>query len=175
MRLILLLCFLMFTLSAAAQTDSLRPAVDTMAKALPDTSRLNMVLLPVADTSYEESGIASWYGKQFEGRYTSSGEIFRTDSLTAAHKTLPFGTLVKVTNLKNDSVVTVKITDRLPKTSKRCIDLTPRAARQLNFLRAGLTPVKLEVVGTAPIYKKKKPATPKKKTAAQPAAVPAKK
>ena len=175
MRPILILFILILALPAAAQTDTLKPAIDSIAKAQIDTPRLSKPQLPVADTSYEETGIASWYGKQFEGRYTSSGEIFRTDSLTAAHKTLPFGTLVKVTNLKNDSVVIVKITDRLPKTSKRCIDLTPRAARQLNFLRAGLTPVRIEVIGSAPLYKKKKPATPQKKTAAQPAAVPAKK
>ncbi|MGL5890081.1 MAG: septal ring lytic transglycosylase RlpA family protein [Bacteroidia bacterium] len=175
MRLIFILSILLSVMPAMAQTDSLRPPVDTIAKAKPDTARLVKVMPAKADTSYQETGIASWYGKQFEGRYTSSGEIFRVDSLTAAHKTLPFGTLVKVTNLKNDSVVIVKITDRLPKTSKRCIDLTPRAARQLNFLRAGLTPVRIEVIGTAPLYKKKKPAAPKKQTAAKPAAVPAKK
>lgn len=175
MRPILILFILILALPVAAQTDTLKPAIDSIAKAPIDTPRLSKPQLPVVDTSYEETGIASWYGKQFEGRYTSSGEIFRTDSLTAAHKTLPFGTLVKVTNLKNDSVVIVKITDRLPKTSKRCIDLTPRAARQLNFLRAGLTPVRIEVIGSAPLYKKKKPATPQKKTTAQPAAVPAKK
>jgi rare lipoprotein A len=175
MRSILILFFLLSVLPAMAQTDTLRPLIDSIAKAQPDTAQLSKPAQPAADTSYEETGIASWYGKQFEGRYTSSGEIFRTDSLTAAHKTLPFGTLVKVTNLKNDSVVIVKITDRLPKTSKRCIDLTPRAARQLNFLRAGLTQVRIEVIGTAPLYKKKKPVAPKKKTAAQPAAVPAKK
>lgn len=172
MRSIFLLLLLSTALSATAQTDTLHPAIDSAAKALPDTLR---TLKASIDTAYSEKGIASWYGQKFEGRYTSSGEIFRVDSLTAAHKTLPFGTLVKVTNLKNDSVVIVKITDRLPKSSKRCIDLTPRAARQLNFLRAGLTPVQLEVVGTAPIYKKKKTPPAKKPTAAKPAAVAPKK
>jgi rare lipoprotein A len=99
------------------------------------------------DTSTtSQSGTASYYAKKFEGRKCSSGERFRHDSLTAAHKTLPFGTRVKVTNIKNDSVVIVKINDRLPKKSKRVIDLTRRAAKQLNFIRVGLTKVKIEVI-----------------------------
>jgi rare lipoprotein A len=93
-----------------------------------------------------EKGTASYYGKSFEGRKTASGEILRNDSLTAAHKTLKFGTIVKVTNLKNDSVVVVKINDRLPKGSSRVIDLTIGAAKQLNFIKAGLTPVTLEIL-----------------------------
>jgi rare lipoprotein A len=93
-----------------------------------------------------QTGIASFYAKKFEGRKCSSGEIFRNDSLTAAHKTLAFGTWVKVTNLKNDSVVIVKINDRLPKKSKRKIDLTRSAAKQLNFISQGLAKVRIEVL-----------------------------
>lgn len=93
-----------------------------------------------------QTGIASYYAGAFEGRKCSSGKIFRHDSLTAAHKTLKFGTRVKVTNLKNDSSVIVTINDRLPKNSKRCIDLTRRAAKQLNFVQQGLTKVKLELI-----------------------------
>ncbi len=93
----------------------------------------------------EETGIASFYAKKFEGRKTSSGEKFKHSLYTAAHKTLPLGTYVKVTNLKNDSFVIVKINDRLPKHSKRTIDLTTAAAKQLNFIKAGLTKVKIEV------------------------------
>lgn len=97
-------------------------------------------------TNEIEKGIASYYGMSFEGRKTSSGEILRNDKYTAAHKTLKFGTLVKVTNTKNDSVVVVKINDRLPKSSSRVIDLTLGAAKKLNFIRAGLTPVTLEII-----------------------------
>lgn len=97
-------------------------------------------------SAYTQTGIASYYAKRFEGRKCSCGERFCNDSLTAAHKSLPFGTRVKVTNLKNDSSVVVRINDRLPKTSKRVIDLTRRAAKQLNFIQAGLTKVKLEVI-----------------------------
>lgn len=96
------------------------------------------------------SGTASFYAKRFEGRRCASGEIFRQDSLTAAHKTLSFGTRVKVTNLKNDSVVIVRINDRLPKRSKRSIDLTRKAAKQLNFINQGLTKVKLEILTENP-------------------------
>ncbi|MFN8699963.1 MAG: septal ring lytic transglycosylase RlpA family protein [Flavobacteriales bacterium] len=92
------------------------------------------------------TGVASYYANKFEGRKTSSGELFRQDSLTAAHKTLPFGTLVKVINLSNDSTVIVKINDRLPKSSSRSIDLSLRAAKQLNFVRKGLTQVRIEVL-----------------------------
>lgn len=98
-----------------------------------------------------ETGIASYYHKAFEGRKCSSGEIFRQDSLTAAHKKLKFGTRVRVTNLKNDSVVIVKINDRLPKYSKRSIDLTYKAAKQLNFLKQGLTRVKIEILNDSTV------------------------
>lgn len=91
-------------------------------------------------------GTASFYASKFNGRKTTSGEKFNNNNLTAAHKTLKFGTMVKVRNLKNDSVVIVKINDRLPKHSKRTIDLTQRAAKQLNFIKAGLTKVEITVI-----------------------------
>ncbi len=155
----LITAFLMFFgLALFGQTDSLR--LDSMATtATKDTLKV----------TYTEQGIASWYGQAFAGRKTSSGEIFCPDSMTCAHKTLPFGSLVRVTNLKNDSVVIVKVTDRLPQNSKRCIDLTSGAAKRLNFLRAGLTPVKLEVIGKAPINKPKPKPKPAPKPTAQPA------
>lgn len=96
--------------------------------------------------TFTETGTASYYAKKFEGRKCSSGEIFRNDSLTAAHKKLNFGTFVKVTNLRNDSFVIVRINDRLPKKSKRKIDLSGRAAKQLGFIKRGLTKVKIEVL-----------------------------
>lgn len=91
-------------------------------------------------------GIASFYANKFNGRKTSSGEIFSNDELTAAHKKLKLGTYVLVRNLKNDSTVMVKINDRLPQHSKRTIDLTLKAARQLNFVKAGLTSVEITVL-----------------------------
>jgi rare lipoprotein A len=95
---------------------------------------------------YKAKGKASYYADKFNGRKTSSGEKFSNDSLTAAHKFLPFGTLIKVTNLKNDSTIVVKINDRLPKKSSRIIDLSKAAARKLNFIKSGITLVSLEEI-----------------------------
>lgn len=95
------------------------------------------------------TGIASFYASKFNGRKTCSGQKFSNDSLTAAHKSLKLGTYVQVRNLKNDSIVVVRINDRLPKSSKRSIDLTQRAAKQLNFIRAGLAKVEITVLDSA--------------------------
>ena len=93
-----------------------------------------------------EKGTASYYSNSFNGRKTASGEKFSNDSLTAAHKKLPFGTSVKVTNLKNDSVVILKINDRMPQSNKRAIDVSLAAAKKLNFVREGLTTVTIEIL-----------------------------
>jgi rare lipoprotein A len=93
-----------------------------------------------------EKGNASYYSSKFEGRKTASGAVFRQDSLTGAHKNLPFGTRVLVTNLKNDSMVIVTINDRLSPKSGHTIDLTLKAAKQLNFVRNGITQVTLQKI-----------------------------
>jgi rare lipoprotein A len=112
-------------------------------------SGLFFVLLLLSSTGSDiEKGTATYYGNGFNGRRTSSGEIFQNHLLTAAHKTLPFGTMVKVTNLKNDSTVVVKVNDRLPKSSSRIIDLTMAAAKKLNLVRAGVASVTVEVLTT---------------------------
>lgn len=98
------------------------------------------------DEKYLQIGKASYYSRKFQGRETSSGEIFKHNKYTAAHKTLPFGSIVKVVNMENDSIVYVKINDRLPKSSKRLIDLTRKAAKELNFIRKGLAKVTVERV-----------------------------
>ena len=97
-------------------------------------------------TEYTQTGRASFYANKFHGRRTSSGEIFKQDNLTAAHKTLKFGTIVKVVNLSNDSIVTVKINDRLSQSSSSIIDLSMKAAKQLNFVSKGHTKVKIEAI-----------------------------
>lgn len=97
--------------------------------------------------AYSEEGIASWYGLGFHGRKTASGKRFNTNHLTAAHRTLPFGTKVLVTNLNNDKTVEVEINDRGPaKRTKRLIDLSNAAAKQLGFTSAGTTKVRVEVI-----------------------------
>lgn len=90
-------------------------------------------------------GQATYYGGKFHGRKTASGEIFDKRKLTAAHKTLPFKTYVEVTNLKNGKKVIVKINDRMPKTSKRIIDVSEEAAKQLGMIRDGVVNVELRL------------------------------
>jgi rare lipoprotein A len=98
-------------------------------------------------------GLASFYSNKFNGRKTSNGEIFNNQKLTAAHNTLPLGTYVKVTNLRNKRSVIVKINDRLHHKNKRIIDLSRLAATKLGFINSGLTRVKLEVLGKNPAAK----------------------
>ncbi len=91
-------------------------------------------------------GEASYYADKFEGLPTASGELYRADALTAAHRSLPFGTRVKVTNLTNERTVIVRINDRGPHVKKRIIDLSRSAAETLNFIDQGVTRVSLEVL-----------------------------
>ena len=91
-------------------------------------------------------GAASWYGPGFYGRTTASGERLRKGTLTAAHRTLPFGTRVRVTNLSNGRSVVVRINDRGPFKYHRVIDLAHGAASQLQMMQAGEVPVKLEIL-----------------------------
>lgn len=92
------------------------------------------------------SGIASWYGPGFHGKRTASGERFNQDAMTAAHRTLPFGTIVRVTNQQNNRTVEVRINDRGPFVKGRVIDLSREAARQLDMLVAGIVPCQVDIV-----------------------------
>ena len=94
---------------------------------------------------YVEEGIASWYGKKYHGRTTANGERFDMRALTAAHRTLPFGTVVKVTNLENGRTVEVRINDRGPFVKGRVIDLAKGAAKKLDMIQAGVVRVRLEI------------------------------
>jgi rare lipoprotein A len=94
----------------------------------------------------EQSGIASYYSDKFHGRRTANGEIYDKSALTAAHATLPFGSLVHVVNLKNNRTVDVRITGRPHKSNTRILDLSKRAAKELGFLQAGITKVKISVL-----------------------------
>lgn len=93
-----------------------------------------------------DTGIASYYHNKYHGRTTSNGDIYDKDGLTAAHNTLPLGTRLRVTNLKNNRSVIVKVNDRMNKRNKRLIDLSRRAAQELDFIQAGLTKVKIEIL-----------------------------
>lgn len=95
------------------------------------------------EVSGTETGMASFYSESYNGRKTANGEIYRSSKLTAAHKTLPFGTKVKVTNLSNGRSVKVRINDRGPFISGRIIDLTRAAARKIDMENAGVVKVKI--------------------------------
>ncbi len=98
-----------------------------------------------------QEGIASWYGPGFQGRQTSSGEVFDQYDLTAAHPTLPHGTRVSVTNLRNQRSIEVRINDRGPYVDGRAIDLSYAAARSLDMIGPGTVPVRIEVLGPTAI------------------------
>ena len=98
--------------------------------------------------SASEKGSATYYSSSFNGRKTSSGEVFNNNLFTAAHKSLPFGTMVKVTNIKNDSTIILKVNDRLSKNSSHIIDVTLAAAKKLNFVRNGITAVTVDILST---------------------------
>jgi rare lipoprotein A len=95
---------------------------------------------------YSDVGYASYYSSRFQGRRTASGERYNRNALTAAHPSLPFDTLVKVTNQNNGRSVVVRINDRGPFDGDRIIDVSRAAARRLGMLAAGVAPVRLEIV-----------------------------
>ena len=95
---------------------------------------------------YTEQGVASWYGAQFNGRRTSDGEIYNMFQYTAAHRTLPFGAVVQVTNLNNGKQVEVRINDRGPFVGNRVIDLSYSAAVAIGMIGTGTAPVRLDVI-----------------------------
>jgi rare lipoprotein A len=99
--------------------------------------------------NFSQSGKASYYADKFEGRTTANGEKYRHSKLTAAHRTLQFGTKVKVTNTANQKSVIVTINDRGPFVEGRIIDLSKSAAQKLDFIHAGLADVTLEIVDAA--------------------------
>jgi rare lipoprotein A len=100
-----------------------------------------------AGPDYQAVGAASWYGEPFHGRKTASGERFDMNMATAAHRTLPFGSIVEVTNLDNDRTVKVRINDRGPFKASRLIDVSREAAEQLGFRHKGMAKVRVRVVG----------------------------
>ena len=107
---------------------------------------------PQEDATYDNTGIASWYGPKFHGRRTANGEIFDMDLLTAAHPTLPMPVRAKVTNLENGRSVIVRINDRGPFAKDREIDMSRHAADLLGFKEKGTAKVRVQYLGRAPLY-----------------------
>ncbi|MDR2618661.1 MAG: septal ring lytic transglycosylase RlpA family protein [Treponema sp.] len=103
------------------------------------------------EVPFRQEGIASWYGTEFDGRPTASGEIFDSSQFTAAHPSLPFGTILKVTNTQNNRQVQVRVNDRGPFVSARIIDVSRAAAQALDMLATGTAPVVVEAAQGSPV------------------------
>ena len=99
------------------------------------------------DVGVEDRGVASWYGESFHGKQAANGELFDMDGLTAAHRTLPLGSVVRVVNLVNGKHVHVRITDRGPYANGRILDLSRGAAARIGMLAGGLSVVRVQLVG----------------------------
>jgi rare lipoprotein A len=124
----------------------------TPAAAAPGPRRATTVEAPGEDTpiaprgGYEQRGLAAWYGGKFHGRRTASGERFDQHQLTAAHRTLPFGTLLRVERVSDGRFVIVRVNDRGPFSPKRIIDLSRGAAEALGMIQSGVAQVRLQVL-----------------------------
>jgi rare lipoprotein A len=127
-RLALIFILVAVTLGAGTCAKKRRPAVSAPSR------------------SFSQVGVASWYGREFQGRKTASGERFNMYDLTAAHPSLPFGSRVKVTNLENGKSVIVRINDRGPHVKGRIIDLSYAAAKKIGMVQSGTARVKVELI-----------------------------
>lgn len=107
---------------------------------------------PAVPGEYVEEGVASWYGDPFNGHRTSNGEVYDMYQFTAAHRTLPFGVILRVTNLSNGKQTEVRINDRGPFVGNRIIDLSLSAARAIEMVGPGTAPVRIEMLsGPSPV------------------------
>jgi len=144
---ILVVMFFTRTVQAVTQVQrpvaSVPPSVPAFPSAQPELTPKRTI---AAQRAALLRGIATWYGTVFNGRKTASGETFDMYAMTACHPTLPFGSLVKVVNLKNKRSVVVRITDRGDLAEGRIIDLSFGAAQQLAMTEAGIAPVVLQVI-----------------------------
>jgi len=131
-----------------AKRDTSVPPSTPPAPAHPKHAKTPQAPAPVG---YTEEGNASWYGNPFHGRRASNGEVYDMYKLTAAHRTLPFETMVRVTNLNNGKTTTVRITDRGPFVDNRIIDLSQAAAREIESIGPGVVPVRIEVLGNVDV------------------------
>src|SRR6266576_6385959 len=134
----------------AKATDAAKRSTSVDASDMPSAPALstkrNKPAAAPAPSGYTEEGNASWYGLPFHGRHASNGEIYDMYRLTAAHRTLPFETMVRVTNLNNGKSTVVRITDRGPFVDDRIIDLSFAAAREVDSVGPGIVPVRVEVI-----------------------------
>ncbi len=140
----ILLLFLLGGLASCTSPQGIRKELTGSAVHREDLKKDRRTLTDAPKQTF--FGMASYYGKQFHGKPTASGETFDMYGLTAAHRTLPLGTICRVTNLANHKTVIVRINDRGPFVNDRILDLSYEAARQLDAIREGVIRVKVEVL-----------------------------
>lgn len=137
------------TNNSTNSTNSTNPTPAPAASSKPAARRSRAVVPPLPQ-GFTEEGNASWYGIPFNGRHSSNGEIYDMYKMTAAHRTYPFDTMVRVTNLSNGKSAVVRITDRGPFVENRVIDLSFAAAQEIESIGPGVVHVRLEVISGAP-------------------------
>jgi rare lipoprotein A len=133
---------LLFALALAASLAACAAQRPTPQPTAVPTPIVNVPSPPAS--SFTQQGVASWYGQSHHGRRTANGETFDMNALTAAHRTLPFGTVVRVTRLDDGRAVKVRINDRGPHVASRIIDLSAQAARDIGITENGIARVKIE-------------------------------
>ena len=142
---LLLLCFLLFIMTFCNPPGKEVANGEGISSPEPvEFQKVSNQFNDTTDQTLPQVGIASYYANHFHNKLTASGEKYDTAHFTAAHPTLPFGTEVKVTNLRNEKTVTVTINDRGPHIKNRVIDLSRAAARKLGFIKRGTTQVRIE-------------------------------
>jgi len=137
MKKIVMGCTVAVLVAMSPRTEARPPSTPTVAPS---------IVPALTEEIVGEFGLASWYGEQFQGNPTASGEVYDMNGLTAAHRSLPLGTKIKVTNLKNNRSLIVRVNDRGPFISSRILDVSMAAAKKLGFLGAGVAYVRSEVV-----------------------------
>ena len=140
----------------AAPLTHAQPASAPAPMAMPAPAAAAPAAAAKATTADGAEGKVAHYGRKFNGRKTASGERFNAGAMTMAHKTLPFGTMVKVTNIKNNKSVVVRVNDRGPSQPDRMGDLTTAAARKIGMIKSGTAQVRFDVVGNAKARKSMK-------------------
>lgn len=149
---VLAVCAVLAAIGAAHAQQASAPAPAPVAAPAPKMAA--PAAAPAAASGDASEGKIAHYGAKFNGRKTASGERFNANAMTMAHKSLPFGTRVKVTNLANKKSVVVRVNDRGPTTPDRIGDLTTGAARKIGMTKAGVVDARLEVIGQAKPAKK---------------------
>jgi rare lipoprotein A len=145
-RVVALLTAAAFLASCAGREVPPAPPVPTASSSAPSASSPAPAAIQVYREVYRETGTASWYGREFHGRKTASGEIFDMNGISAAHRTLPLGTAIRVTSLANYKIIKVKVNDRGPFARNRVLELSYGAAKELGFVAQGTVSVKIETL-----------------------------